>query len=108
MIKEGSPDEALIADWMEDNMWFRQTTIFLNQHRVEEGRVPVGQSVVISAFDWMMPKVDRVQKVVQGGRSKAWVLARKRQTKQLLVMQGQITKKTHTRVSEWDTKRDSP
>ena len=80
IIEEGSPDEALIMDWMEDNMGFRQTTIFLNQHRVDEGRVPVGRSAVMSAFDRMRTKVDRVQKIVQGGISEAWALARERQT----------------------------
>ena len=60
MVELRSPDEAVIADWMEDNMGFRQITIFLNQHRVEEGRVPVGRSAVMSCFDRMRPKIERV------------------------------------------------
>ena len=66
-IEVGSVDEALLADWMEDNLGFRQTTIFLNQHRTDEGRQPVGRSAVMAAFDRMNPKIDRVAKVVQGG-----------------------------------------
>ena len=33
--------------WMEDNNDCRQTTIFLNQHRIEEGRQSVGRSAVM-------------------------------------------------------------
>ena len=62
MIEAGNADEALITDWMEDNMGFRQTTIFLNQHRVKEERVPAGRSAVMSCFDMMIPKIDRIKK----------------------------------------------
>ena len=64
VIEEGSNDECLIADWMEDNMGFRRTTQFLNEHRTEEGRMPVGRSAVMAAFDRMEPKLDRVEKEV--------------------------------------------
>ena len=92
VIEEGSNDECLIADWMEDNMGFRRTTQFLNEHRTEEGRMPVDRSAVMAAFDRMEPKLDRVQKEVQGGASEAWANARRNQMKQLLIMRGVITK----------------
>lgn len=66
-----STDEGLVADWMKDDMTFRQTTIFFNQHRTEEGRMPVGRSAVMACFDRMNPRIDRVEKSVQGGNSEA-------------------------------------
>ena len=77
---------------MEDNMGFRRTTQFLNEHRTEEGRMSVGRSAVMAAFDRMEPKLDRVEKEVQGGASDAWEIARHNQMKQFLVMRGVITK----------------
>ena len=82
----------LIADWMENNMGYRKTTEFLNQHRTEEGRLPVGRSVVMNCFDRMNPKVTKVTKEVQGGALAVWAEAKKSQTKQLLVMRGVIEK----------------
>ena len=73
-------------------MGFRRTTQFLNEHRTEEGRMPVDRSAVMAAFDRMEPKLDRVQKEVQGGASEAWANARRNQMKQLLIMRGVITK----------------
>ena len=67
VIEPGSVDEGLLADWMEDNHDFRQSTIFLNQHRTEEGRMPVERSAVMNAFDRMNPRISLVQKQVQGG-----------------------------------------
>ena len=87
IIVPESTDEGLTADWMDDNMGFHQTTIFLNQHRTEEGRMHVGRIVVMTCFDRMNPKVDRKPNKVQGGSSEAWQNARKQQMKQLLVMQ---------------------
>jgi hypothetical protein len=81
VIEPGSYAEALIADWLEDNMGFRQTTAFLNQHRVEEGRIPVSKSAIMSAFDRMRSKIDKIEKTVQRGCSDAWIEARLRQTK---------------------------
>ena len=86
VIEPGSVDEGLLADWMEDNHGFRQTTIFLNQHRTEEGRMPVRRNAVMNAVDRMNPRINLVQKQFQGGSSDAWVEARKKQTKLLLVM----------------------
>ena len=66
MILEGSSDEGIIADWMEANLGFRMTTIMVNQHRVEEGRFPVGRNAVMNAFDRMNPILSKIQKRCQG------------------------------------------
>ena len=77
----GSVDEGLLADWMEDNHGFHQTTIFLNQYRMEERMMPVGRSVVISAFDRMNTKINLATKQVQEESSDAWTGVHKKQTK---------------------------
>ena len=41
LVEEGSRDKAWVADWFEDNLGFRRTTEFPNQHRTEEGRLLV-------------------------------------------------------------------
>ena len=66
VIEQGSKDEALLADWLEDNLGFRRATEFLNEHRVDEGRLPIGRSAVMNAFNRMSPRIDRIQKTVQG------------------------------------------
>ena len=88
MIEPGSRDEALVADWLEENLGFRKTTEFLNQHRSDEGRLPVGRSAVMNCFNRMNPRIDLVQKVVQGGDSRDWEGARERQWKRNEVKQG--------------------
>ena len=70
VIEQGSKDEGLLADWLEDNLGFRRATEFLNEHRVDEGRLPVGRSAMMNAFNRMSPKIDRIQKTVQGGYRK--------------------------------------
>ena len=47
MIDKGTYEEAIIADWMEQGLGFRMTTLMVNQHRHEEGLIPVGRSCVI-------------------------------------------------------------
>ena len=97
VIEQGSHEEQLIADWMEENMGFRTTTILINHYRVEEGKIPVSRSAVMNAFDRMDPKINTIMKVCQGDtNNEAWALARKRQTKQLLIMQGVIKKSKFT------------
>ena len=73
-------------------MGFRKTTQFLNEHRTEEGRMPVGRSAVMVAFDRIQPKIDRVEKEVQGGASEAWATARWNQMKQFWVTRGVLSK----------------
>ena len=51
---------------MKDNMSFRQMPLFLNQHRMEKGRTVVEKSNVMNCFDRMAPKIDQMEKVVQG------------------------------------------
>ena len=77
---------------MEANLGFRNTLIMVNTHRIEEGRQPVGKNAIMHAFDRMNPKINKVQKLPQGNKShSAWALARKNQTKQFLVMLGELT-----------------
>ena len=45
----------------------------------------------MNAFNRMSPKIDRIQKTVQGGASDIWRTARFNQVKQLLVMQRELT-----------------
>ena len=93
MILEGSSDEGTVADWMEANIEFRMTTIMVNQHRVEEGRFPVGRNAVMNAFDRMNPILSKIQKRCQGDtNNEAWATAKHRQCKQLLIMRGDISK----------------
>ena len=93
IISPGSSDEGIIADWMEDNMGFRNTTVMVNQHRRDEGRGPVGKNAVMNAFDRMDPIPTHTEKMCQGdNKNKNWRLARKNQSKQNLIMRGLITK----------------
>ena len=94
VIEAGSKDEYLLVNWLEDNLGFRRATEFLNEHRVNEGRLPVGRSAVMNAFNRMSPKINRIQKTVQEGISAIWITARFNQVKQLLVMQGIYNRKT--------------
>ena len=69
MIEEGSQDKLLIADWLENNLGFRRTAEFWNKHRTDESRMVVVSSAVMNASNRMQPKIDRVQKTVQGESS---------------------------------------
>ena len=42
-LKTGSVNEQLIADWIEDGLGFRLTTMLLNSHRQQQGLTLVGQ-----------------------------------------------------------------
>ena len=93
VIVPGSSDESIIADWMECNLGFRNTLIMVNTHRVEEGRQPVGRNAIMNAFDRMNPLIDKIDKVPQGStHHEGWREARRNQTKQFLVMLGEISK----------------
>ena len=54
--------------------------------------MPVGRSAMMAAFGRMQPKIDRVEKEVQGGASDAWATAQRNQMKQFLVMRDVIPK----------------
>ena len=81
VIEAGSKDECLLADWLEDNLGFRRVTELLNEYRVDEARLPVERSAVMNAFNRMSPKIDRIQKTVQGGTSATWITTRFNQVK---------------------------
>ena len=93
MIVPGSGDEYIIVDWMEINLGFRNMLIMVNTHRVEEGRQPVGRNVIMNAFDRMNPLIDRIDKMPQGSTyHEGWRDAKRNQTKQFLVILGEISK----------------
>ena len=92
LILPGSTEEAIIADRVEMNLGFRNTTVMVNSHRVEEGRPPVGRNAVMNAFDRMAPQVSLITTIPQGNvNHDGWRVARKNQTKQMLVMLGEIS-----------------
>ena len=92
IIKEGSVEEQIIANWMEQGLGFRQTTLMVNQHRREEGMRLVGRSAVQHHFDKMHPAINRISKTCQGNTNNhAWEQARKRQCEQLLIMFGRLS-----------------
>ena len=66
LIVPGSTEEAIIADWMEMNLGFRNTMVMVNTHRVEEGRQPVSRNAVMNAFDRMAPQGNIITKIPQG------------------------------------------
>ena len=66
MIDTGSPEKGIIADWMEAGLGFRNTTIMVNRHRVDEVRVPVGRNAVMNAFDRMDTLINKIQNCVKG------------------------------------------
>ena len=58
LIQPGSFEEELIADWMEQNLSFRNTLIMVNSHRVQEEKIPVGRNTLMHAFDRMVPLIN--------------------------------------------------
>ena len=46
LVKEGA-----IADWMEEGLRFRFTSMMMNQHRSEEGLPILGRSAIMNHFD---------------------------------------------------------
>ena len=62
LILPGSSEGGIIADWMEDNTGFRNTTVMVNQHRRGEGRRPVWRNTVMNAFDRMDPILTNSEK----------------------------------------------
>ena len=65
----------------------------VNQHRVEHGKMHIGISAIIFAFRRMNPLVTKIRKRTQASVNQTgWAEARYNQTKQYLVMLGDITK----------------
>ena len=92
-IGEGDEDEAIIADWMEQGLGFRHTLAMVNQHRIERGKTHIGISSLIFAFRRMNPLISKIRKRTQASVNQTgWAEARLNQTKQYLIMLGDITK----------------
>ena len=92
LIQQGSMEEQIIADWMEQGLGFRQTTKMVNQHRRDQGLTLVGRSAVRNHFEKMNPVISRTQKICQGNsNNKGWIDARKRQCEQFCIMFNKLT-----------------
>ena len=91
LINSGSTEEELIANWMEQHLGFRMTTMLVNEHRREEGKERVGVSAVMNAFYRLAPKITIIEKVQSGGLNAGWMNASHNIAKQMQVMLGRIT-----------------
>ena len=69
VILEGNVEEIIIAEWLEANIGYRNTTIMVNVHMIDEGLGIVGRSVVMNAAKRMAPLVIEVQKRNQGNKN---------------------------------------
>ena len=49
-IKPGSIEDHIIADWIEAGLGFRQTTIMVNEYRMDCGLAHVGRNCIINSF----------------------------------------------------------
>lgn len=86
-ISSHPKEEHIIADWMEQDLCFRRTTMVVDHYRREEGK-----NVVMFAFHRMMPTITRIKNQSQRNINyKAWKLTSYRQTLQINIMLGQIT-----------------
>ena len=90
-ISPGFQKETLIANWMESHCGFRMTTILVNEHRREAGKERSSHVVVMSAFHWLKPKVQIIEKIQSGGNNEAWIQALYNITKQMKIMLGELT-----------------
>ena len=54
VIDQGSIEESIIADWMEQGLGFRNTTHMVNEYK-NEGKVHVGYNAVWNSFIQMKP-----------------------------------------------------
>ena len=62
LIDEGSVEEGIIADWMEQGMGTRMTTRMVNEHCCSEGKEPVPVSVIIVRhFKKMKPMITKIK-----------------------------------------------
>ena len=80
-----------MANWMESHVGFRMTTLFVNEHRREEGKERVSVSAVMSAFYRLQPQVNVLQKLQSGGLNQGWIDASYNISKQMLIMLGKLT-----------------
>ena len=61
-IKAGSIEEEMIANWTEEGLGFRLTTMFLNEHLKEEGHEEIGVKSVYNAFNRLNPLITKIKK----------------------------------------------
>ena len=90
-IKPGSPEETLIATWMEAHCGFRMTTILVNEHRRQQGMERVSRYAVMSAFYRLKPVIRIIQKEQSGGNNEEWKQASYNICKQMQIMRGELT-----------------
>ena len=91
-LKAGSLDEQLIANWMEDGLGFRLTTMLLNSHRQQQGLPLVGLKSVYNAIHRMSPRFSRIEKKPQTAENlDLWSEARMNWVSQLLIRSNSIT-----------------
>lgn len=84
--------EKIIADWMEQGLGFRWTTMMLNHYRREMWHDIVDRNAVIYTFHRMAPTTIMIKKRIQGSfMHDAWQTTRYRQTKQINIMLGRIS-----------------
>ena len=82
----------MLANNMEANMGFQNTTKMINMYRDKQGLTPASVSAVIYKFKLMKPQVTKIKKQNQGNVvHEAWNTARFNQTKKMCVMLGKIT-----------------
>jgi len=88
-IKPGSPEEEMIAEYVEAGNSMPGTTNIINAHRLEEGLVPFTISAVRGAYERMPKVVEAVDVVSQGGVNDGnWRMARQAWIDQLLIQFG--------------------
>ena len=77
---------------MENRLGLRYTTHLVNCHRHHNSFDAVCKSTVNLAFLILQPKITRIQKIQQGTKNEVkWKEARKRQTKQWLIMLNRLS-----------------
>ena len=69
ILKSGSVEESMIADYLEGGFGYRFTTLMVNTQRVDEGLRVVGRSAVMNAAKRMIPVVTKIEKQSQGNKN---------------------------------------
>ena len=83
----------VLAASMENRLGLRYTTQLINCHRHRNGFDTMCRSTVNIAFLRLQSKITRIQKIQQGTKNEGkWKEARKRQTKQWLIMLNRLPK----------------
>ena len=79
-IQRGSEEETMIADCKESGMSHLDTTVFLNEHRVEKNMPLIGVNAVKGAIKCMKKRLTPITKKSQGSNDPEsdWCQARSR------------------------------